>query len=628
MAGSEVQSDKSENKSAIGSHAHAHAHAHKNIPKKLEVLAQEIYSALQEEIKRCSSAINSNGSFDENEINNQLENNGSNDDSSEGLFLRSKSKRIRELYKAKDGSDYDSQHSTTNPLSHSLIKLDVILAWKSLLDALVEHHVFLDYVQSLEDAFREIMEKPAPFASPDSDNNSSTSNQSNNTMTEAQSRASTIWFRHQYNLANLLTHTVNNHFRDNCTECRFVTLLEITLSYQSTVTSNEGDSKVVYQWKPSNDVQRFWVRLMQPIDPDMPPFDFRRKSYGVLVSLSWVPSSKGLLEACSIADNRPPSSPDTPAGARQILSKIPRRPLPRSDSVYQVLDRLKDETNVSVVIAASKYNKVSSLGIGKTTVAALVASHPLILRSFKVMWLTMDYKRQSTMTAAATLSGSRGGGKDPPVIDNGNTIFRQGKLDFVQYIRYLDSLCDQLGCTQIKGGTNAKIHKETPAASTGVVIHKRPSWPEAHSLKRLEEPAIRHKREENLMRRAKQMMTDLLDKTGRNILLILDDVSDKDELDWFHFIEKQSLLATSQTSINGADFVVELDPWGEEESIGLFLLETDFPESHIMASATELRQIVSRCLYHPIIVRTAARWFMLKKVTARNIIASIASRKF
>ena len=531
------------------------AHPSSSVPKKLEELFQEIRAAYTSELGESAEAQGN----DDHDVS-----------SSSSAVTRTKFKSIRELLKK---GPLNPESTENSAISHSSsAKLEVIQAWEELLATMSEQDVFLDYVHSLEDAFREIAEKSPPV--PGSENEA----------------FATSWFRHQWNLANLLTHTVKNHHRDNSTECRFVTILEVALSYQSAVTSNEGDSKVVYQWRPSDNVQRFWVRLQQPIDPNMSPFDFRRKAYGVLVSLSWVPSSKGLLQACSIPDNSPLQlSSEAPLEARRVLGKIPGRPLPRNDSVYQVLDRLKDETDVSVVITASKFNKVSSLGIGKTTVAALVAVHPLILRCFKVLWLNMDYNKLPVLSILQEGKSQRQG---------------QEKLNYVTYIKYLDSLCQQLGCdaTDKEGKTSTAL--------------KRPKWPEVHSLKRLEEPAIRHRREENLMRRAQRMMADVLEETSRNILLVLDDAKGRGELEWFHFSKKQSILATSASPIQGVDFTVDLDPWGEEESIELFLLEADCMQSEGLESAKELKHIVTCSHFHPIIVRTAARLFKLKRVTA------------
>ena len=148
---------------------------------------------------------------------------------------------------------------------------------------------------------------------------------------------------------------------------------------------------------------------------------------------------------------------------------------------------------------------------------------------------------------------------------------------------------------------------------------KRPRWPEAHTLKRLEEPAIRHRREENMMRRAQALMANVLEDTGRNILLCLDDATGKDELTWFHFTERQSTLATSPFPIHDVDFSVDLDPWGEDESMELFLLEagcSNKKQERVLPNTIELKQIIARSYFHPIIVRTAARLFKLKRVTA------------
>ena len=148
-------------------------------------------------------------------------------------------------------------------------------------------------------------------------------------------------FRHCRCLLGLLKNTVENHHQDDSSECRFVTLLEVMASY--------GPG-----WKPSETVEAFWVRLMQRVPAQTAPINFRRKAYRILVSLSWVPSSKGLLAACSFEEKRSFDASKAIPAVRGHFEKIRRKqlPLPRHDSVNQILDRLKDETDVCVGITS------------------------------------------------------------------------------------------------------------------------------------------------------------------------------------------------------------------------------------------------------------------------------------
>ena len=190
-------------------------------------------------------------------------------------------------------------------------KLEVLQYWRDLMKVLKEQQVFLDYGKLLATAF------------------------------EALEATHVSAFRHCRCLLGLLKHTVENHHQDDSSECRFVTLIEIMASY--------GPS-----WKPSETVEAFWVRLMQRVPAQVAPINFRRKAYRVLVSLSWVPSSKGLLAACSFEEKRSFDASQTISAVRGHFAKIRRKelPLPRHDSVNQILDRLKDETDVCVGITS------------------------------------------------------------------------------------------------------------------------------------------------------------------------------------------------------------------------------------------------------------------------------------
>lgn len=388
--------------------------------------------------------------------------------------------------------------------------LDILEAWKNLLVALQQEVVFCQYIDSLERTFRSV-------------------------------GATTHNGRSILTLIGLLTQAVKEHARDKSIECRFVTLLEVVLSYGT-------------QWQPSEEVSAIWVRLMQRIPATIAPVNFRRKAYRVLVSLSWVPSSKGLLEACSFEESKQVLD-FKKDGIREHMANIRDGPLPRYDSVNQLLDRLKDETDVCVAITSERE------GAGKTTLAGQVASHPSILRVFTVLWLKM---KQQVMTND-------------------------------QYIRYLIDLCKQLGCTD-------------------------QDWPV--SQKRFEEPALRRLRERESMKAAKTKMSSLLAIHGRNVLLVLDDVRDSGILEWFRFNDRQSVVVTTPNpNLQGVDWTLELVPMSQAEAIELFLKEAGLPASHILGATVEVRSIVRKCDCNPLTVRTIARWYQLKQVTAGMVAA-------
>lgn len=388
-------------------------------------------------------------------------------------------------------------------------RLEVYKEWKVLVKVLQEQQVFWEYLPGLQDSLQELRH--------------------NIDATE---------YRHIKTLVGLLAHTAENHARDSSTQCRFVTLLEVMLTYH-------------HQWQPSAHVIDFWVRIMQRIPADMPPVNFRRKAYRVLVSLSWVPSSKGLLEACSFEENRLKFNHEgAPTGAKALLARIKNRPLPRYDCVNQLLDRLKDETDVCVAINSERE------GCGKTILAALVSSHTSILRAFVVLWLNIKEGQSLTLET---------------------------------YIRYLNDLCEQLG--------------------------EQPRWPECD--KRFEEPALRKLRDQHCMAQARKIMSEILLRLDKNILLVLDDVSDASVIDWFRFSERQSIVVTTtDPNLEGVDWTVVLEPMSKEEAIELFLKEADFPATHAIGCTLEVASIVERCEYNPLCIRSVARWYKFKHVTA------------
>ncbi|GAX28804.1 hypothetical protein FisN_34Hh014 [Fistulifera solaris] len=397
---------------------------------------------------------------------------------------------------------------TENTKRREETRLDVIDAWRRLLQQMKHRAVFIEHVTSLERAFLDIEDIH---------------------KTE---------YRRLITLVDLLTQTVEHSDRD--VSCRFVTLLEVLLSYSD-------------DWVLSNDIAPFWERLQHEVPASkIAPASFRRRAYRVLVSLSWVPSSSGLLDACSFDFKKLTTNyADAPTLLqREVFWKIRGgQPRPRHDSVNQILDRLKDEAGVCISIWSTKD------GMGKTTLAAQVASNPSILRVFTVVWLNLDKEEMS----------------------------------YAKYIEYLSELSRQMS------------------------VDLR--WPDA--VDRIEERGLRQVREQSLMSEARKIMAEYVEREELSVLLILDDLIDSRWIKWFQFSDSQSIILTTlKKEIDGVDWPVQLGVMDEGEAIELFLTESSLPVDHILGTTAELKEIVTRCEFNPLTVRSVARWFHLKQVTA------------
>ena len=206
---------------------------------------------------------------------------------------------------------------TTRP---EVSKLDVLQRWRELVKMMRLHEAFLDYGAFLTNAL------------------------------EALEQTHSSAYKHCRCLLDLLKQTVANNDHDDSLECRFVTLIEIMVSYSP-------------GWTPSDTVETFWVRIMQRLPAKAAPINFRRKAYRILVSLSWVPSSKGLLTACSFEDKRSFDPEKVIPMVKNHFQRIHQKYLylPRHDSVNQILDRLKDETDVCLGITSDLDGVVRTL---------------------------------------------------------------------------------------------------------------------------------------------------------------------------------------------------------------------------------------------------------------------------
>jgi hypothetical protein len=282
---------------------------------------------------------------------------------------------------------------------------------------------------------------------------------------------------HVRNLVDLLIDTVQNHNKDSCTELRYVTLLEIVNSY------NAG-------WEPSKHLSHMWTKLDRVIDRGIKPRDFRRNAYGVLVSLPWVPSSYGLYAACSFADSEY-FSDDLPIHVKSKLDRVRDKLLLRSELVHRILDSIHGQDIFTVVITYSyeddAYHGVSNdAGVGKTTLAALLAAHPTLANDHLVLWVDVPPDRIG--------------------------------LTCQEYMECLETLCEQLSAT--------------------------PNWPD--QVRRLEDLSLRKKREKEHMIRAKRGMSKLLQRTEKNILLVLDGANHDKDVEKFKFLERQSTIVVTR----------------------------------------------------------------------------------
>jgi len=396
---------------------------------------------------------------------------------------------------------------------------DMLEAFHSLIKALYHHKVYLQYAPALEKLFSQVK-----FSD------------------ESKWQTSKV-------LLELMVETVDNNNKG--TEICYVTLMEVLSSYAG-------------HWKLSHQCEDIWHSANKSPKRTGSPKEFRLEAYDVLMSLKWVPNSQGLREACGIIDDSV-SDTEVPLVVQSIFHQIRSTPLPRHDCIHRILTKLNDAPNVKVAISSAHEDCTRTAaqqgqGWGKTTLAAMVVSHPSVQSNFTVLWLRL--------------------GKYNHDLGSG--------MNYQKYVKYLDSLCVQLGV--------------------------KPDWP--LPLRSREEKAIVQKKEEEKMFQVKRDMSLILQQKSKALLLVLDDVFDDHEIEWFWFIKDQSMLVTTSSPNLYVEWTLELEPLLEEEALELFLTEANYPATHILRTSLETKTIVQRCGYHPLTIRTVARWFRLKQETA------------
>lgn len=332
---------------------------------------------------------------------------------------------------------------------------------------------------------------------------------------------------------------------------------------------------------------------------------FRQICYEVMLSCDqWCPDTDALLDICAIEENEddepPPQSNQlvmSPEAALQILEKINGEPLPRITLLASVLrrilppeavtdTRLKDSfakirgavrnpmglspsTLVSISSIPEDPDNEESLGVagvGKSTVAAMVANHPDVRRFFRhgIAWVYI-----------------------------GPT-----ELNYTRYVQCLQDLIGQL----------ENIGNEEPL------------FPELLHTPG-ESNARRRRREEGFMIFVRETMVEFLE--SKNVLIVLDDVCFDPDLDWFDFsppIEAEEdeegscvvLVTSRRRSLLPAADTVEVEMLDLDEGTRLFVKESGALSKILLQDAPEIRSVVRECAGHPLAIKSLARWLHLK----------------
>ncbi|GAX11253.1 kinesin light chain [Fistulifera solaris] len=342
---------------------------------------------------------------------------------------------------------------------------------------------------------------------------------------------------------------------------------------------------------------------------------FRQICYEVLLSCDqWCPDTEALMDICAIEDDEndeTPAQPNDdelvppPEAALQVLEKINGEFLTRIPIMASVLrrilppevvtdTRMKDSfpkirnpdapaglspsTLVSVTSIPEDPDDEESLGVagvGKTTIAAMVANHPDVRRFFHdgIAWVYI-----------------------------GPT-----ELNYTRYVQCLQDLIGQL-----------EVEPE-----------EEPLFPELLHTPG-ESKAKRRRREEGFMVFVKETMVEFLEQ--RNVLIILDDVCFDPDLDWFDFTpqvppeEEEGSCVTLATSrrrnlLPAAD-TVEVEMLEHNEAVKLLVRESGALMKVIKPESAEINSVVVECAHHALAVKSLGRWLNLKHAPGGSPISS------
>ncbi len=406
-------------------------------------------------------------------------------------------------------------------------------------------------------------------------------------------------------------------------ETTYVTLLELMDREATELISYYEDVETPEQVLSAN-IHEAWsatghIEELRALQFATDPWLFRQLCYEVMVSTDqWCPDTTILMEICGIDPSMLEEEPDEeyleedelpliPQAAEHVLDKVNGDPLPRTATLASILRRIlppRAVTDATLLdhftsirntlrnplgLSATNIVSISSVpeqpsdpdslgvgGMGKSTLAAMVARHPDVRRYFidGVVWVYVGDK----------------------------------ELNYNRYTQCLRELVAQLDFYQ------------------GVPLFAELLHVPGETLSK------RRRREEGFMIYARDTIAELLH--DRSVLIILDDVCFEPDLDWFDFApmpgeetdELESncaLLVTTRcrTLLPAAD-TVEVDMLDEADAISLLIQESGQLSHTLMAESREARSVVRECANHPLAVKSVGRWLNLKHATA-GVVSSV-----
>ena len=413
-------------------------------------------------------------------------------------------------------------------------------------------------------------------------------------------------------LSEICYHVGEKHQWNARANTSYLTLLEL-LARDALEVSCIYDDVDTPDYLVTEDLQQAWeatghdeeIKTLLVSDSDLAMF--RQICYEVMLSCDqWCPDTDALMDICAIEEsmveqNKQGHHDDMvppPEGALQVLEKINGEYLLRIPTMASILrrilpaeavtdPRMKDSfarirSTISnpLGLSPSTLVSISSIpedpddedalgvaGVGKTTIAAMVANHQDVRRFFcdGIAWIYV-----------------------------GPT-----ELNYTRYVQCLQDLIGQL-----------ELDEED-----------EPAFPELLHVPG-ESKAKRRRREEGFMIFVRQMMIDFFE--GLNVLIILDDVCFDPDLDWFDFTPPPTVdpedeegscvvLVTSRRRnlLPDAD-TVEVDMLEEKEAVKLLVKESQALSSILKPDSPEIKTVVIECANHALAVKSVGRWLNLK----------------
>ncbi len=414
------------------------------------------------------------------------------------------------------------------------------------------------------------------------------------------------------------SHRVGERQEWNCrAETTYVTLLELierdTLDlrcyFDDVTTPDPGLSANVHEaWSATGHIEELKA-LQRNTDPKL----FRQICYEVMVSTDqWCPDRETLMEICDIDPeilkeeypqehiNEDDLAP-IPQAAEHILDKVNGETLRRLDVFASVLRRILPPHAVSDASLRSRFTSIRNsidsplglsatnvvsissvpesindpdalgvAGVGKTTLAAMVAEHRDVRRYFidGIAWVHLGDE----------------------------------ELNYNRYTQCLRELVAQLDFYDGIPLFAELLH--TPG----------------------ENPSKRKRREEGFMIYARDTIAGLLE--DRSVLIILDDLCFEPDMDWFDFAPMPDestasqgencalVITTRRRFLLPASDTVEIDMLDEADAITLLIQESGQLSQTLMSESKEARSVVRECANHPLAVKSVGRWLNLKHATS------------